>query len=132
MANDKTYYVKLKPSAGGKLIPITGVNNYARTDQTIPGEVYRDEYTFTPGTLDGGSHAFVKAPVFGPDGGVVPTSTNPNTEVKYMAPDTVTHEPPRQSTYDRLAHIFSNDVGDELGFFWDDFVVGVTNDPNQV
>jgi hypothetical protein len=136
MANDKTYYVKLKPSAGGKLIKVTGIKTYARTEFTVPGEVYRDEYTFTPGTLDANAaspnyNAFLDVPVIGPDG-TAANAAPTNAHVKYIAPDNVVHVPPRQGTYARQAHVFSDDTPTVLGFFWDDFVVGVTDDPTQI
>lgn len=133
MANDKTYYVKLKPSAGGKLIKVTGIETYARTDFTVPGEVYRDEFSFTPGTM---THEAVAAPtsipVAGVDGDAVTFSTTFSGTIKTIAPDSVMHVAPRQGTYERQAHVFSDNTPTVLGFFWDEFVIGVTDDPTQV
>ena len=138
MANDKTYYVKLKPSAGGKMLKVSAVETYVREAQTIPGEVYRDLFPFTPGSFTQYSTTLpVGIQVMGSDGAAV-TRTDTgggiyvwNGTIKTIAPDNVQHVAPRQSTYNRYAHIFKNSDNMVIGFFWDDFVVGVTDDQNQ-
>ncbi len=113
------YFVKLKTIEGGKFVAVRDVVNYVRgTESYRPSKTYRD--------LDFEYDASVTAV-----SGVLPDGTAFGAGTKLIrVPDNIEHEPPRQETFERQFHKFTDALDVELGFFWDDYVVCVTNDSN--
>ena len=115
-----TYYVQLNGKGGFKLMTVTGVASYSREIiPDLPDYLYRDSgFGISPSSNIADSSSVVAV-----DG---QSSSMPSS---YRNPDEVEHEPPRQATKDRYAHVFKDDTsGTPLvcGFFWDDYVIGVT------
>lgn len=107
-----TYYVKLNGKGGFATVEITGVYSYSRVSSTnIPDYLYRDTgYVTTDVNYTNTSGVNANSPL--------------------AEDDIYTHTAPRQATKDRYAHVFvDNTAGTPLvcGFFWDDYVLGVTN-----
>lgn len=113
MANDKTYYIKLTANAGGRLMTVTGVETYTRGAETVHGDNYRDIFR------DAGGTGYMATP----DAGSAAGSAQKNR----VSDDIMQTAGDKQFTRSRDYHLFSNSTGGVLGFFWDDFVVAVSN-----
>ena len=102
------YYVRLNGRGGYKQEKVTGVTTYTREAVTgYPGNMYRDTgVAVTDATISGN----------------VITAGSP-----VAADDVVTHTAPKQETKSRFAHIFKDASNVVIGFYWDDYVAGVTN-----
>lgn len=106
-----TYYVRLNGRGGYKRETVSNVTTYKREVVTgYPGNMYRDtglsvtDAITSKGTLLAGS----------------PLDED----------DIYNHTAPRQETKERFAHIFEDGTTPTplvIGFYWDDYVAGVTN-----
>lgn len=109
MATD--YYVRLNGRGGYKREKVAGVTTYTREAVTgYPGNVYRD--TGLAVTDAGTSNAAVH-----------PSGTLDEDDI-------YNHIAPRQESKSRFAHIFKDNSTPTplvVGFYWDDYVAGVTN-----
>lgn len=106
-----TYYVRLNGRGGYKRETVTGVTTYRREAVTgYPGNIYRDTgLSVTDATT---SRATL-------------TPDSPLDE-----DDIYNHTAPRQEIKERYAHIFEDNSTPTplvIGFYWDDYVAGVTN-----
>lgn len=111
MATD--YYVRLNGRGGYKREKVTGVVTYTQEIVAdLPGNMYRDTGL---AVLDPSRS----------ESDVTPSETSIRSE-----DDVYNHTAPRQEQKDRYAHIFKDGTSPTpivLGFYWDDYVVGVTN-----
>jgi len=104
----QNYYVRLNGRGGYKRETVLQVTTYTREVVTgYPGNMYRDMglAVTDAGTSDG-----------------VPLAGSP-----VAKDDIFNHTAPKQETKERFAHIFKDASGVVVGFYWDDYVAGVTN-----
>lgn len=104
----QNYYVRLNGRGGYKRETVSQVTTYTREAVTgYPGNMYRDTGLAVTDAMKSD----------GP-----PLSGSPVAE-----DDILKHVAPRQETKERFAHIFKDASAVVIGFYWDDYVAGVTN-----
>lgn len=105
------YYVRLNGRGGYKQEKVTGVTTYTREAVTAyPGNMYRDTGIAVTDALT--------------------ANTLANAGSALGEDDVLNHTAPRQEEKKRYAHIFKNAASptpEVIGFYWDDYVAGVTN-----
>lgn len=104
----QNYYVRLNGRGGYKRETVLQVTTYTREVVTgYPGNMYRDTGLAVTDAMRS-------------DG--IPLPGSPIAQ-----DDIFNHTAPKQETKERFAHIFKDASGVVVGFYWDDYVAGVTN-----
>lgn len=105
------YFVRLNGRGGYKQEKVTGVTTYTREAVIgYPGNMYRDTGL---AVTDAGT-----------------SNNSPLAGSPVAEDDILKHIAPKQEEKKRYAHIFKDDTSPTpkvIGFYWDDYVAGVTN-----